>query len=402
MPNQIKEYHRKRMQRFWLVVMIVIIGIFLLAALMHIGAGDAEWGGMSVSNATPMMMMEHNIPKDEQGVVVDWCEDPAYAAGVRAGDLLKAINNQRIKNLSDFLKVTKKTSLAPGALLDILRNGQPLYITMENKIGIHDQLKKSLNIDPGTTGTTAGNTSTTDVPLSAGVGKSVHIPVAVNNTQAIIPAAFANRSPAETAEAGVNVAPKGIPNMSLPTPKEQGAAHKELVEGHWLGLELIPLTVELATEYRVPPDIKGVLVDEICLEAAESGILAGDMVVAIEDESTPDLTAFSEATRNVKNRSKAKVLVSRRGKLMTFIITSDRTLGFSQNEAAQPITPGALSPHRSRNKPCTTCHIIMLTGGQLPTDAGDILPNPPPIAKGAVAPHEYRGKCKTCHIILKK
>ncbi|MBF0484539.1 MAG: magnetochrome domain-containing protein [Candidatus Omnitrophica bacterium] len=388
MPNQIKKYHQQRMQRFLLVITLFIIGIFFLAALMHVGAGDAEWGGMSVSNATPMMMMEHNIPKDEQGVVVDWCEDPAYSAGVRAGDLLKAINNKRIKNLSDFLKVTKATNLKPGALLDILRNGQPLYITMENKVGIHDQLKKSLNIDMGVTGTEG----TASIP--AKVSSTAH--------NQMTPVAFANRSPAETAEAGVIGAAPNNPNMSLPTPKEQGAATKELIEGHWLGIELIPSTPELAKEYQIPPDIKGLLVDEISLESAESGILAGDMVVAVDGVSTPDLVAFTEATRLVKNNYKAKILVSRRGKLMEFTISSTRTIGFSQNEAAQPITPGALSPHRSRNKPCTTCHIIMLTGGQLPTDAGDILPNPPPIVKGAVAPHEYRGKCKTCHLILKK
>jgi len=80
---------------------------------------------------------------------------------------------------------------------------------------------------------------------------------------------------------------------------------------------------------------------------------------------------------------------------------SDRPMGFSQNESAQPIRPGAISPHRSRGKACTECHIIMETGGQLPIDAGDILPSPPPIIKGAVAPHEDRGKCNTCHVILK-
>lgn len=167
-------------------------------------------------------------------------------------------------------------------------------------------------------------------------------------------------------------------------------------------MELIPLTPELSKEYRVPLDTKGLLVDEISLESAESGVLAGDLVVAVDGRATPDLVAFTEATRRVKNRNKAKVLVSRRGQLLEFMFSSQRTLGFSQNEAAQPITPGALSPHRSRNKPCTTCHIIMLTGGQLPTDAGDILPNPPAITKGAISPHEYRGKCNTCHVILKK
>jgi len=36
-------------------------------------------------------------------------------------------------------------------------------------------------------------------------------------------------------------------------------------------MELIPLTPELAKEYNVPLDTKGLLVDEISLESAESG-----------------------------------------------------------------------------------------------------------------------------------
>ncbi|MBF0123278.1 MAG: hypothetical protein HQL21_07750 [Candidatus Omnitrophica bacterium] len=394
MPDQLAQYKQIRKQRVILFLSLAVFVLFIVAALMHIGAGDAEWGGMSVSNPSPALMMEFSIPKGEQGVVVDWCEDPAYSAGVRGGDLIKSINNKPIKNLSDFLKVTNVTSLEPGVLLDILRNGQPLYITMEYKLGAHDKIKKALNMNLGATGT--GDAST---PVGVATPQSTTTDMTVGAHQI----AFANQTPAETGEAGApNPAlPQRAPTGKLPTPKEQGAALKEFIEGHWMGLELIPLVPELAKEFGIPADTKGLLVDEISLESAESGILAGDMVVAVEGFATPDLVAFTEATRRVKNSFKAKVLVSRRGKLMTFTFSSKRTIGFSQNEAAQPITPGALSPHRSRNKPCTACHIIMVTGGQLPTDAGDILPNPPPITKGAVAPHENRGKCNSCHIILR-
>ena len=66
----------------------------------------------------------------------------------------------------------------------------------------------------------------------------------------------------------------------LPSPLEQNAAGKKFIEGHWLGLEVIPLTAELATEYQVPKGETGVLVDEVTLESAESGILAGDCRVS--------------------------------------------------------------------------------------------------------------------------
>ena len=190
---------------------------------------------------------------------------------------------------------------------------------------------------------------------------------------------------------------------TLLSPREQNAAGKEFIEGHWLGLEVIPLAPELATEYQIPKGETGVLVDEITLEAAESGILAGDMVQSIDGRSTSDLRAFFLATQHVQEKERAAVGVSRRGDKMTFVIEArnTRTLGFAQMEAAQPILPGAISPHRSRGRACTACHIIMRTGGQLPTDAGDILPNPPPITRDAKAPHRYRGQCSSCHVIIR-
>jgi len=191
------------------------------------------------------------------------------------------------------------------------------------------------------------------------------------------------------------------PSSALPSPRQQGAAGKEMIEGHWVGLEVITLVPVLAKTYGIPDGETGVLVDEITLEAAESGILAGDLVQSIENHPTSDLKAFFLATQHVKEKERANVNVSRRGDKMTFVFEARnaKTLGFAQMEAAQPIMPGALSPHRSRGKACTHCHIIMRTGGQLPTDAGDILPTPPPITSSAVAPHGNRGKCNTCHVI---
>ncbi|MHC4112885.1 MAG: magnetochrome domain-containing protein, partial [Planctomycetota bacterium] len=115
---------------------------------------------------------------------------------------------------------------------------------------------------------------------------------------------------------------------------------------------------------------------------------------------TPDLEAFFRATQRVQEEGRAQVGISRRGSKMTFVLTARNTaeLGFAQMEAAQPIKPGALRPHRYMGT-CTNCHVFMRSGGQLPTDAGDILPNPPPITRNAKAPHRYRGQCATCHTI---
>jgi len=372
-PDQLLiEYKRRNTRRFLFIFGITLFGLLCIAALLHIGAGDAEWAGMTVSNITPSIAMEFNITKDEKGVVINWCESPSYDSGLRSGDLLKAVNNKQIHNISEFLKVVKTIDLDKGALVDIVRNGQPLYLTLKDVPNVHENYKKLMSLDMGTSG--------------HGAGQQI---------------AFGNQLPAQRAQTDVTNIDMAPQASQLPSPKEQGAAHKELVEGHWLGMEVIPLVPELAKEFNIAPNTKGILVDEISLESAESGVLAGDMVVAVDDYATPDLYAFTEATRRVRNRTQAKILVNRRGALLEYTISSERPMGFSQNESAQPIKPGAISPHRSRGKACTECHIIMETGGQLPIDAGDILPSPPPIIRGAVAPHEDRGKCNVCHVILK-
>jgi hypothetical protein len=365
-PKKFKEIKQQKSKKgvqwliFWVVAILVL---FFVAAMMYIGVGDAEWAGMTVSNLTPGQAMEYNIPEKEQGVVVNYVEEQAYYSGVQRGDLLKAINGKPVRSVGEFLKVARGVDINSGVLLDILRHRKPIYISLQNKLGLHGKLKEAFGAAP---------------PSSSGSGSHGGASMAM--------------------VAMTTAAPP--PAGHLPTPKEQGAAKKILWEGHWLGMETMELAPELATEYKIPAGVKGVLVDEVSLEAAESGLLAGDMVQAIDGVPTPDLAAFTEATRRVKNKNSAEMLVSRQGYMLKLKISAERALGFSQNEAASPIPPGSISPHRTRSKPCTACHIIMQNGGQLAIDAGDILPNPPPIKEGAVPIHENRGKCKNCHVIL--
>lgn len=377
---------RTKKKKHWLLIIITIIfaTLFILAAMMRIGVGEAEWAGMTVGDLTDTFVVEYNIPQEEYGVVILWAEEPAKYFGVKEGDLLKGINNQIVKDVSDFLRIAKDVNINDGVLLDILRNRAPLYITLENRLGMHGKIKGALGMDPD-------NVAVAYTPQMMGRTNQEQNGGGENmlpgSNQSMMPAAFGSPAPS--------------PEGRFPTPKEQGASKKVLIEGHWLGMELIPFPPELAKQYGIPPDTKGLLVDEITLEAAESGLLAGDVVVAVGGVATPDLIAFTKATRKVKNRHEAQLLVSRRGTLVKLIISSEETLGFSQNEAAQPIKPGAIRPHRKMTKSCTSCHIIMRTGGQLPIDMGDILPNPPPIMEGAIPMHENRGKCNVCHVILK-
>lgn len=205
----------------------------------------------------------------------------------------------------------------------------------------------------------------------------------------------------DTAQAAFAVpqGPRG--GSGLLTPREQNAASKMMVEGHWLGMEVMDLTQALRRVYKIPAGVMGVIVDEITLESAESGILAGDVLTSIQGRQTRDLGEFCQATWRVGERKKANIIVHRRGMEVPLVLAARNTpsLGFAQMEGAPPIRPGALSPHRTPRQACTECHVIMMTGGQLPIDGGDIVPTPPPIQASAQAPHPYRGACNACHVL---
>jgi hypothetical protein len=214
--------------------------------------------------------------------------------------------------------------------------------------------------------------------------------------------------PAAAQERGAMMAGAGVAMgagvvADILSPADQNAASKALFEGHWLGMEVMDLSVALRGIYKVPVDVMGVIVDEITLESTESGILAGDVITDVNGWRTATLSEFLQATMRVSGERKADVTVFRLGANQRFILVAKNSpiLGFAQMEGASPIQPGALSPHRNRREACTACHVFMTTGGQLPTDAGDILPSPPPIAANARAAHAYRGVCNACHQILR-
>ena len=171
------------------------------------------------------------------------------------------------------------------------------------------------------------------------------------------------------------------------------------MEGHWLGMEVGPLTARLAKNLAIPTNVRGVLVDEVTLLSAEQGIMAGDVVVSVAGQDTPDLNQYLEASKKAKSSKEVIIKVYRRGKYISIPIKSNSELGFAQMESAPMIRPSITSPHRYYG-PCTNCHTIGNTG-QLSADLGDTIKRPlPTVTSGIPAPHRYYGKCALCHKVL--
>jgi len=208
-------------------------------------------------------------------------------------------------------------------------------------------------------------------------------------------------------------APQGNPNSILPAQPNQpnknvplqpiAVPFKTLQEGHWIGMEVIPLTAAIAEANSIPPDVVGVLIDEVTLLSAEAGLYAGDVITAVNGKKVSDLKSFRLATKEVAQSNRANLSVYSGGKYKDIVVFSTEALGIAQMEAAPMILATDRSPH-GRRGPCDRCHTISktpLNSGQLAKDQGDILTKVAPnIRKGVPPPHRSRGTSTLCHVVL--
>ena len=65
------------------------------------------------------------------GVYVAEAEGLLGAAGVMQGDIIKGVNNTPVTDMYSFINLAKKTDMKKGFILDIIRSGEPLYITVK-------------------------------------------------------------------------------------------------------------------------------------------------------------------------------------------------------------------------------------------------------------------------------
>jgi S1-C subfamily serine protease len=71
------------------------------------------------------------LPADNAGVSVAEAEGVLAIAGVKAGDIITGVNNQKVTDLNSFIEMTTKVKIKQGFLLDVMRSGSPLYIAVK-------------------------------------------------------------------------------------------------------------------------------------------------------------------------------------------------------------------------------------------------------------------------------
>ncbi len=196
--------------------------------------------------------------------------------------------------------------------------------------------------------------------------------------------------------------PYGFGNQNV-VPVAGGVVGKTWIEAHWIGLEAGPLVPAVAKANNIPPEVSGVFVDEVTLVAADAGLLAGDVITAVNGNNVSDLRSFKNATRQVAQANQTQVTIYRRNAYKNIIVSSPDELGFAQVEGAPMILATDRAPHGNYG-PCDKCHTIApgrTNLNQMAKDLGDILSKTAPnIKKGTPPPHGNRGPCFKCHVLL--
>jgi membrane-associated protease RseP (regulator of RpoE activity) len=177
------------------------------------------------------------------------------------------------------------------------------------------------------------------------------------------------------------------------------APNIRLAEAHWQGLEALPLSAELKQKLRLPNALNGLLIDEVTLNAATSGLLAGDVLGAVDGSVVNSLEDLVRVSKRVQNQTSVTVTVYREGQWLSFTLSAPDNIGFAQTETAPMILPGEIMPHPYRGS-CTECHAIGVTGHMVPDPDNIILPPPPISAKVTTAPHQDKGPCHACHQVI--
>jgi len=212
-------------------------------------------------------------------------------------------------------------------------------------------------------------------------------------------------------QVGPNITDPNIINIAPPDSGIFISRDIAFYEAHWQGMDVMELGAELRQKLNYPTSLKGIIVGEVTLNAALSGMLGGDVIIAVQGKRVTTLRGFRRETREVQTRNDAALTVLRKTSAkngdryvmnrMTFILRARNPLGFAQVESAPMILAGDQAPHPERG-PCTKCHSI--GAGQFNMPDPDLITLPPPditqlqLNRG-VSPHQDRGPCLACHQI---
>ncbi|MEI6214723.1 MAG: PDZ domain-containing protein, partial [Desulfuromonadales bacterium] len=88
--------------------------------------GEFEWKGGDFQPLSPALS-----PYVKNGVYVADIEGVMALSGLKVGDIIVGVDGKQVTDLNSFIAIAKKLDMKKGFMLDVVRAGNPLYITVK-------------------------------------------------------------------------------------------------------------------------------------------------------------------------------------------------------------------------------------------------------------------------------
>jgi len=93
---------------------------------------EGEWLGAEVVPITALTAKQFGVPAQLAGVVVSEVEAQAATAGIKAGDVITAVNDAPVATMQGFIAATQRGKLGGGAV-KLWRKGQTLAVWLGSR-----------------------------------------------------------------------------------------------------------------------------------------------------------------------------------------------------------------------------------------------------------------------------
>jgi len=331
-----------------LAAIVVVLGIVVLT--VQIGLDPAErkrlpeeallagvvlmprggpWLGVNVASPEEGARRENRA---SQGVLVSgvMLGSPAEKAGVRAGDTIERVGKTSVDSPIDLMNAVAACKAGETVRLTINRGGRQRAVYAELATPPLGTLAAA-PAEPGAAWLGA-DVQNLDALLAAHLGYPDKKGIVVGYVYPNSPASAAGIAQGDVIARVGTVQPRNIdqiaaliadrhPGEMLPivawrqgSPMEitvqlaalppPGAQRKPAlpdaeveIEAAWLGLDIVPLSKAEAEELGLPANTLGMEVDGVAEgPGMDAGFQVGDVIIAINGESTPNIAAFKDAT----------------------------------------------------------------------------------------------------------
>ena len=103
----------------------------ILPQLQAQGQVTRGWLGVGIQIVTPELAKALHLPKDEGALVAEvQANSPAATAGLKPGDVIVEYNGHAVSRIMDLPRLVAATPIGQTASLKVLREGQPLTLTV--------------------------------------------------------------------------------------------------------------------------------------------------------------------------------------------------------------------------------------------------------------------------------